>query len=344
MSHGRRRGSPSRHHALHAPAPPRSRWSGRRDTTRSGGVRWGSASSTMSPSRQRQPSAPSGGSRSSTGTSTTGTGRRRPSTGPTGSSTAPFTAGSTSPARTVRRTGRGEGIGYTLNAPLAAGSTGADYRYVFESIFCPAVAAFAPDLVLVSAGQDPLADDPLGGMALVPSDFGAMTHLLLEAAGRPAALVLEGGYGPRHGEAIAAILDALAGGDAPALRRAAPRHPAHRRVPGCRLAPARRSLARNHERERGYNRARQHQNRSGISGSVGRVNAEARLHGRWAGPNPWWRVWSGRSDPGTRGRLLSEMGPQGTGGTRGRRVVYPCVAFFGLFRKGIKYLQRDRAM
>ena len=53
-------------------------------------------------------------------------------------------------------------------------------------------------------------------MALAPSDFGAMTRLLLEAAGRPLALVLEGGYGPRHGEAVAAILDALGGGDAPA--------------------------------------------------------------------------------------------------------------------------------
>ena len=112
--------------------------------------------------------------------------------------------------------GAGDGTGYTLNAPLAAGSTGADYRYVFESVFSPAVAAFAPDLILISAGQDPLSDDPLGGMALSPSDFGAMTRLLLDAAGRPPALVLEGGYGPRHGEAIAAILDALAGGDAPA--------------------------------------------------------------------------------------------------------------------------------
>lgn len=112
--------------------------------------------------------------------------------------------------------GAGDGIGYTLNAPLAAGSTGADYRHIFESVFCPAVAAFAPDLVLVSAGQDSLAGDPLGGMALAPSDFGAMARLVLEAAGRPPALVLEGGYGPRHGEAVAAILGALAGGDAPA--------------------------------------------------------------------------------------------------------------------------------
>ncbi|MEN6341407.1 MAG: histone deacetylase [Methanospirillum sp.] len=111
--------------------------------------------------------------------------------------------------------GAGDGLGYTLNAPLAAGSNGADYRHIFESVFCPAIAAFAPDLVLVSAGQDSLAGDPLGGMALEPSDFGMMTHLLLEAAARPPALVLEGGYGPRHGEAVASVLDALVGGDAP---------------------------------------------------------------------------------------------------------------------------------
>jgi acetoin utilization deacetylase AcuC-like enzyme len=111
--------------------------------------------------------------------------------------------------------GSGAGLGYTLNAPIAAGSTGADYRFIFEQVFCPAVTAFAPDLVLVSAGQDPLKDDPLGGMALAPSDFGGMTRLLLEASHRPLALALEGGYSPHHGEAIAAILDALAGGAAP---------------------------------------------------------------------------------------------------------------------------------
>lgn len=110
------------------------------------------------------------------------------------------------------------GLGFTLNAPLAAGSTGPDYRHVFESVFCPALAAFRPDLVLVSAGQDPLADDPLGGMALAPSDFGMMARLLLESSGRPLALALEGGYGPRHADAVTAVLDALEGGDAPAAR------------------------------------------------------------------------------------------------------------------------------
>lgn len=115
--------------------------------------------------------------------------------------------------------GEGDGRGFTLNAPLPAGSTGADYAHIFESVFCPAISAFAPDLLLVSAGQDPLGDDPLGGMALVPGDFGVMTRLLLEASGRPLALVLEGGYGPGHGEAVAEVLRALDGGRSAPVRR-----------------------------------------------------------------------------------------------------------------------------
>jgi acetoin utilization deacetylase AcuC-like enzyme len=107
--------------------------------------------------------------------------------------------------------GAGLGLGYTLNAPLPAGSAGADYRYLFESVFCPAVEAFGPDLVLVSAGQDALAGDPLGGMALAPSDFGMMTSLLREAVDLPLALVLEGGYGSGQDLALAAILNALRG-------------------------------------------------------------------------------------------------------------------------------------
>ncbi len=110
--------------------------------------------------------------------------------------------------------GVGEGTGYTLNAPLAAGSTGADYQYIFERVFGPALATFAPDLVLISAGQDPLAGDPLGGMALVPSDFGAMARVVLEASSRAPALVLEGGYGLRHAEAVRSIIAALGGDEA----------------------------------------------------------------------------------------------------------------------------------
>jgi acetoin utilization deacetylase AcuC-like enzyme len=111
----------------------------------------------------------------------------------------------------VGETGGGAGRGYTLNAPLDAGSTIADYRLVFDEIFCPAIERFRPGLLIVSAGQDALADEPKGGMALVPEDYTTLTRALMDAAGLPPALVLEGGYGPSHGRAIAAIFRALGG-------------------------------------------------------------------------------------------------------------------------------------
>lgn len=107
--------------------------------------------------------------------------------------------------------GAGSGAGYTINAPLPAGSTGADYAPVFREIFIPAIQRFRPDLVVVSAGQDALAGDPLGSMLLQPGDYGALTGMLVDAGSAALALVLEGGYGRLHGEAVGAILAALDG-------------------------------------------------------------------------------------------------------------------------------------
>jgi acetoin utilization deacetylase AcuC-like enzyme len=113
--------------------------------------------------------------------------------------------------------GSGEGEGYTLNAPLAPGATIADYDAVFREVFSPAIRKFRPSLLLVSAGQDILFDDPLGGMEIHPSDFGLLTWRLLSAGGLPLALVLEGGYGPSHGAAIAEIFRILGGGNPGAI-------------------------------------------------------------------------------------------------------------------------------
>ena len=107
--------------------------------------------------------------------------------------------------------GAGSGVGYTINAPLMAGSTGADYALVFHEIFIPVIRRFRPDLVVVSAGQDALAGDPLGSMLLQPGDLGALTGMLVDAGSAALALVLEGGYGRLHGAAIEAILAALDG-------------------------------------------------------------------------------------------------------------------------------------
>jgi acetoin utilization deacetylase AcuC-like enzyme len=109
-------------------------------------------------------------------------------------------------------TGIGDGTGYTLNAPLACGAGAADFSAVFREVFVPAIEQFQPDILIVSAGQDTLFDDPLGGLALHPADYSGLTAFLMQAADRPLALILEGGYGPSHGEAISCIFSALRSG------------------------------------------------------------------------------------------------------------------------------------
>jgi acetoin utilization deacetylase AcuC-like enzyme len=81
----------------------------------------------------------------------------------------------------------------TLNVPLPAGSGDSEYRAAFESSVEPAVRAFAPDLLLVSAGFDAHAEDPLGGMEVSEEGFFELSQRCVALAPRLAA-VLEGGY------------------------------------------------------------------------------------------------------------------------------------------------------
>jgi acetoin utilization deacetylase AcuC-like enzyme len=111
--------------------------------------------------------------------------------------------------------GDGAGAGHTFNVPLPAG-TGADaYLAAFDAAIERAFADARPELVLVSAGFDCLAGDPLGGLLLEPADLHAMTCTILTHAERsasPVVAVLEGGYAPaRLGAGVAATLRALAG-------------------------------------------------------------------------------------------------------------------------------------
>jgi acetoin utilization deacetylase AcuC-like enzyme len=112
--------------------------------------------------------------------------------------------------------GAGAGQRYTLNVPLPAATPRQEYRACFERAVLEATDGFQPDFVLVSAGFDVMAGDPLGGMLLEPEDLHAMTRFLLEAVaagcdGRVIAL-LEGGYDPaRLGLGAIAVIRALAG-------------------------------------------------------------------------------------------------------------------------------------
>ena len=114
----------------------------------------------------------------------------------------------------VNETGVGAGEGFTLNIPLPAGCTDAEYLQVFQDIVVPAAEKFQPEWILVSAGFDPHRRDPLGGMNVTEAGFGAMARLLLALANRFAggriAFLLEGGYdlaGLR--DSVAAVLAAM---------------------------------------------------------------------------------------------------------------------------------------
>ena len=81
----------------------------------------------------------------------------------------------------------------TLNVPLRAGSGDAEYLDAFDRVVAPAVAAFAPELVLVSAGFDAHEDDPLADMRVTEHGFRELARRCRALSDRVAA-VLEGGY------------------------------------------------------------------------------------------------------------------------------------------------------
>jgi acetoin utilization deacetylase AcuC-like enzyme len=113
--------------------------------------------------------------------------------------------------------GEGPGKGATLNVPLAAGTPRAAYAEAFADALAEAEGRFTPDFVLISAGFDALAGDPIGGLLLEPEDYAALTDRVLawadRACGGRVLALLEGGYDPvRTGEAAAATLVALARG------------------------------------------------------------------------------------------------------------------------------------
>jgi acetoin utilization deacetylase AcuC-like enzyme len=94
--------------------------------------------------------------------------------------------------------GVGDGRGFTLNVPLAAGATDADYGRAFREELRPALDRFRPQFVFISAGFDGHRADPLGGMGLTADGFADLTREVLalaeaHAAGRLVS-VLEGGY------------------------------------------------------------------------------------------------------------------------------------------------------
>ncbi|PYS81110.1 MAG: histone deacetylase [Acidobacteria bacterium] len=95
-------------------------------------------------------------------------------------------------------TGVGRGRGYTLNIPLRARTPAAEHRRAFEAALEEIGSKFRPDLVIISAGFDSHAGDPLGQLLLEDEDFISMTRAAKawarDACGGRLVSCLEGGY------------------------------------------------------------------------------------------------------------------------------------------------------
>ena len=105
--------------------------------------------------------------------------------------------------------------GSVWNVPMAAGLAPDAYVEALEGAIRAATSAWDPQLVIVSAGFDSLAGDPLGAFTLTPDDFARLTRTLVALADRTAGgrlvSALEGGYAPDAvARAVMAHLKALA--------------------------------------------------------------------------------------------------------------------------------------
>lgn len=86
--------------------------------------------------------------------------------------------------------------GQVMNLPLASGSGGVPAREAWQAI-CARMAEWRPQLVLVSAGFDAHADDPLAALCWDEGDYTAITRMICQTAAAcsaPVVSVLEGGY------------------------------------------------------------------------------------------------------------------------------------------------------
>ena len=101
--------------------------------------------------------------------------------------------------------GAGEGLGYTVNAPMPAEFGDPDYLRIFDELIMPIGRAFKPEFIMVSAGFDCHWRDPLGEMQVTEGGFAQMMRrikrLAAECCGGKIVAALEGGY---NLEAIAA--------------------------------------------------------------------------------------------------------------------------------------------
>ena len=131
----------------------------------------------------------------------------------------------TGPASDV---GSGRGEGYTVNLPVPDGSGDETWCSLAEHIVVPLARSYEPGLVLISAGFDAHADDPLAGCEVTDGGFAEMAGSIARAGaglGVPVGLVLEGGYEVQAlARSLVRVLDVLGAPSPPAAAERA-QHP-----------------------------------------------------------------------------------------------------------------------
>lgn len=115
------------------------------------------------------------------------------------------------------RRGEGPGLGFTINVDLGAGATDQAMLGAWDAAFLARAEAFAPELVLISAGFDSRKDDWLGDFRIGDDTFGRLTRMAMGLAERSAGSrlvsLLEGGYNPAGlADAVEAHLGTLLDG------------------------------------------------------------------------------------------------------------------------------------
>ena len=98
----------------------------------------------------------------------------------------------------IDQTGAGPGEGYTVNIPIDRAFSDDDMIYVYREILTPLFLKYAPQFIMIAAGFDAHADDPIGRSRLSEKAYAGITRLLVSLreviASPPLLFALEGGY------------------------------------------------------------------------------------------------------------------------------------------------------
>lgn len=121
----------------------------------------------------------------------------------------------------LSETGAPGAEGCTVNCPLRGGKTDGQYGTLYRRVLLPIIETFRPGLILVSAGFDSHAMDPIGGMQLSTEGFASLAGIIRDSAksvNAPVVYALEGGYNfEALRDSVKAVIDVMKGGKVPVI-------------------------------------------------------------------------------------------------------------------------------